>query len=1582
MSFRTTPGLELGPARAVAKLEIANGAATTAGVVRVVDTGDAPAEAGEALPVVSDVLYLGYIDDEDDLDLYGFESTPLAQVGVRLSHLAGDGDLVVYGPATDRPGNSPSPAPTRTAQTSTPPLPAEDLDVSSDGYAPEPDADAGVPILDGLTVVGKSAGRTTDVEAVDAIEPDLLQVSSYNAATATRPYLLRVRDVDPPRTPQCTGYARAGGVVGTMPDLAALPDTVATVIVVNQKRLGDTFGAADAADVVSALDELAARPEVNGVVLPVDGDDDIAAAYESWDANPCVADRANKVVNEITRLVVDIRSGVEGQIAAHPELANVVIVGGDDMVPMARLDDTTRVGNETGYADEFDVNGPYHGALGTSHFLSDDPYGDLDPIEWATRRLYVPELAIGRLVETPAQIIDQLDVFAEASGRLDASRAYAAGYDFMTDGARSVRETLEAALTTANGAEADVTGPDNDSTWTGSELLADLSGPPAPSVAAVFGHFDHTAIETPQGDGVLAAALAEAMPEGARLVFSMGCHSGLAVSDVTVGGGARAADVPAAIASRGAVYVAASGYGYGDQFSIGLQERLMTLFAGQLDGAVSVGDALRNAKQTYFAGQGLYGAYDEKALSSTILYGLPMFSVGSERPVRPTPPNVTTSPTETPGLSARPYDEDFELLRNSSADGVWYEADAGTGPQLPLVVASRPLQPRAEFDVTAATDDGALLPAHGAVVTGLPEVETVTDIDAAFSRPTLDNAEGEPEAVNAVAAFPTRQASITTASDPQGLVGPDGVAQRQKLVLIPGQFVASGTSSGRGTQSLFRRMAGLVYYSGSTDWTPPRVGQVELERNPGTTSAAVAVDASDVSGIHRVVALYHGGAGWQAIDLTPSGGAFTGTLTVPAAVANEAIRVVVQAVDGAGNVATASSKGPGFAPATPPPPTPTITLTPGVPQSGWFAEPPTITVTSAANATVSIDGGPAQPYTGPFTPSGLTDGTHVIDVAADSGTEASVIVRIDRTPPTGHRPADATGECQWLAQLTGHGGVHVRRRGVRGGYLPPSGVHRGRGGGRARPEWDGDRSRRQPRDHDRHGEGRSHRTEHTDRHARARHAHDQRHVADPRRDVRCAVRAGGGEWWIGDDPGIGEAVPLTLTLGGLVGEVPATLAAGTYVVSVRSVDLAGSWSEVGSATLIVEDNQPPVAADQDVATDEDAEVAIILSAADVDGPDPLTYRVDDQPAHGTLSGTAPDLVYRPGANFHGSDGFTIVASDGADDSAPATVSITVRPVNDRPTATPRNVTVQSGGSVAVPLAGTDVDGDPLTFAVTTQPSHGVLTGTAPALTYTSTAGYTGPDSFTFTTNDGHVSSAPATVAITVTAGPPPAPALLVADNSRRTTNVRPLGGVDFRSGVSAYVFVGPAAGTGVRSVTFSLDGRSFSRDRRAPFDFAGTSDSRPCGTCLESAYPFETSLLTSGSHRIVADVEMRNGTRTTLRATFTVSGNGTHRLLVSSSPARSAPKPLDDATLSGLRYVFFGPADDPIDGARHVVFRIDGNVTNVDARAPYDAVGNARNGTALPLDTRRMRKGRHTASATVVLRSGTRITYAATFRVS
>ncbi|WP_257387797.1 putative Ig domain-containing protein, partial [Tahibacter caeni] len=88
--------------------------------------------------------------------------------------------------------------------------------------------------------------------------------------------------------------------------------------------------------------------------------------------------------------------------------------------------------------------------------------------------------------------------------------------------------------------------------------------------------------------------------------------------------------------------------------------------------------------------------------------------------------------------------------------------------------------------------------------------------------------------------------------------------------------------------------------------------------------------------------------------------------------------------------------------------------------------------------------------------------------------------------------------------------------------------------------------------------------------------------------------------------------------------------------------------------------------------------------------------------------------------------------------------------NQAPVATAASVSVASGGSLAITLAGTDADGDALTYAVTTAPAHGTLSGTAPALSYTPDAGYAGSDSLAFTVHDGFTPSAAATVTITVT----------------------------------------------------------------------------------------------------------------------------------------------------------------------------------------------------------------------------------------
>ena len=74
----------------------------------------------------------------------------------------------------------------------------------------------------------------------------------------------------------------------------------------------------------------------------------------------------------------------------------------------------------------------------------------------------------------------------------------------------------------------------------------------------------------------------------------------------------------------------------------------------------------------------------------------------------------------------------------------------------------------------------------------------------------------------------------------------------------------------------------------------------------------------------------------------------------------------------------------------------------------------------------------------------------------------------------------------------------------------------------------------------------------------------------------------------------------------------------------------------------------------------------------------LTYAIVTGPAHGTLTGTAPNLTYTPAANYNGPDSFTFKANDGSADSNVATVSITVTPVNDAPVAFGQTVVTDRG----------------------------------------------------------------------------------------------------------------------------------------------------------------------------------------------------------------------------------------------------------------------------------------------------------------
>ncbi|MFM7556209.1 MAG: Ig-like domain-containing protein, partial [Verrucomicrobiota bacterium] len=69
-------------------------------------------------------------------------------------------------------------------------------------------------------------------------------------------------------------------------------------------------------------------------------------------------------------------------------------------------------------------------------------------------------------------------------------------------------------------------------------------------------------------------------------------------------------------------------------------------------------------------------------------------------------------------------------------------------------------------------------------------------------------------------------------------------------------------------------------------------------------------------------------------------------------------------------------------------------------------------------------------------------------------------------------------------------------------------------------------------------------------------------------------------------------------------------------------------------------------------------VAVKLEGFDAD-KDALTYTVASLPTKGTLSGTAPNLVYKANADAKGTDSFTFRVNDGKADSSRATVTIEI-----------------------------------------------------------------------------------------------------------------------------------------------------------------------------------------------------------------------------------------------------------------------------------------------------------------------------------
>ena len=179
---------------------------------------------------------------------------------------------------------------------------------------------------------------------------------------------------------------------------------------------------------------------------------------------------------------------------------------------------------------------------------------------------------------------------------------------------------------------------------------------------------------------------------------------------------------------------------------------------------------------------------------------------------------------------------------------------------------------------------------------------------------------------------------------------------------------------------------------------------------------------------------------------------------------------------------------------------------------------------------------------------------------------------------------------------------------------------------------------------------------------------------------------------------------------------------------------------------------PPVPTDQTIDVVYQTFVDFTLAAEG--GLPAYTFTNISAPAHGTLTGTAPNLRYTPDVGFFGSDSFTFDVVNSTGESATGTITFDVDTDLE---ADPQ--TLHTAFNTAIDLTLTASNGTaPYVFDnISATTNGGTVTGTPPNVTYAPAADFVGTDSFTFDVTDSDNFTRTGTIEVVV------APELIVDD---------------------------------------------------------------------------------------------------------------------------------------------------------------------------------------------------------------------------
>jgi hypothetical protein len=450
---------------------------------------------------------------------------------------------------------------------------------------------------------------------------------------------------------QVTGVQVLPGKITTV-DLkltAISADTVDTLIVINNQRMKNIgYPATEVDNMETRLEQLASSDpnETNMTAVIVDLGDDptpaaIGTAYANWNGNEGDVDLTNTLVRAIDDYIEELKTD------DYPNLQYLILVGGHEVIPMAARPDTLNPLLEKVWGENNPGLGHlsqlYQGKLTDlfGRYLTDSVYRDTkSSSDWSNEEL-TPELAAGRLVETPNQIIAVIDAYLSKTG----------GGIGTIDQLESVVIASEDAINDGHAALTQIRKFDpypirhTNCAFDSEDALDLLNEDHGLVYFTSHGDYDHWGTNSdnffaiPVGEQ---ADLAEVDSLSGSVILASGCHAGVNIGNMLAAPANKTAateEFPEQLAAKGVVaYIAPTGYSAGSNSDCIIDKPtayaevlykniLADLSVGK---GKSIGQAIVQGLNQYYTDQKWVSGTDKKIMAAMTLYGIPNVRMGDQ----------------------------------------------------------------------------------------------------------------------------------------------------------------------------------------------------------------------------------------------------------------------------------------------------------------------------------------------------------------------------------------------------------------------------------------------------------------------------------------------------------------------------------------------------------------------------------------------------------------------------------------------------------------------------------------------------------------------------------------------------------------------------------------------------------------------------------------------------------------------------------------------------------------------------------------------------------------------------------------